>query len=423
MNLSETGTRRGSRARKVYETFCLVARESGRALVLNQHLDTAALLSYYAFLAMAPLLLLLVVVASQYLVGIPRFLDTLQGVSLEIFPGFGKSLVTEIQRLSNKGIWSFLSLAVLLWSITPFAAALRSAFKRIFRPGHSSNFLKDKTRDLLGALMLIALALLLVAGQLAYGTLAARLHHHLAWGWEALNIMANLSIAVAGLAFFYVVFTPVRLRAVEIVGGALAAALLLFMFQPAFAWFIKFNPQYGFAFGSLKAIFLLFTWVYFSFVAILFGAEIIAAANRREILLLQPLLKGETVAQRIHGVLVEKFVRSYLGGEAVFNEGDLGDDMFYIRKGSVELRHAGHILQTLHEGEYFGEMSMLIDTPRTASAQCLQDGTELIVIARNNFDTLLRDNPSIGQSILLEMARRLKAANERAARVSAGPAG
>ncbi len=415
-------TPRVSRRKHAWETLRLVVRESARSLVLNQHLDTAAQLSYYAFLSIVPLLLLVIVLASRFLLGSPEVMQALQGVSLDMLPGFGESLVGEIQRLSGQRIWSVLSVAVLFWSITPLAAALRGAFRRIFRPGHTSSYLKSKARDLLGALTLIALFVLLVAGRLVYGSLSTRFNIEMTRGVDALNIGINLILAVGGMAFFYLVFTPVRLRVEEILGGAVVTALLLLLLRPAFAWFIQFNPHYGFAFGSLKAVFLLFTWVYLSFVAILLGAEIMAAANRREILLLQPLLNGATVAHRVHGALVERFVRRYNAGETIFEEGDAGDEMFFIRDGGVDLLHAGQLLRTLKEGEYFGEMSMLISTPRTATARSTQDNTQLIVIERGNFDTILRDNPAIGQSILREMAQRLKDTNERIARSLPGHA-
>ena len=55
---------RAPRWTRAWETLGLVAREAGRALVLNQHLDTAAQLSYFAFLSILPLMLLVIVLAS-----------------------------------------------------------------------------------------------------------------------------------------------------------------------------------------------------------------------------------------------------------------------------------------------------------------------------------------------------------------------
>lgn len=421
MQREEQGAVKGSgltsrpprRRRRVWETLRLVTIEAGRAVALNRHLDTAAVLSYYAFLSLVPLLLLLIVIASRYLVGTPRLLDGLQGVSYDLFPGFGEQLVGEIRRLSDQRIWSVLSVALLFWAITPLAAALRGAFTRVFHPRLATGFFKGKARDLLGALTLIGLFLLLVAGRIVYDAASARLSAELFARARWLNFSGNFLMAVAGLSFFYLVFVPVRLRALEILGGAVTAAAGLFVLRPAFSWFIAFNPQYGFAFGSLKAVFLLFTWVYLSFVVILLGAEIMAAANRRDILLLRPLLGGAAPPHRARGALVEPFVRRFAAGEAVFGEGEAGHEMYYVRHGAVELSHGGVRLRMLGAGDYFGEMSMLIDTPRTAAARATEDGTELIAIGRDNFDTILRETPGVALDILREMAQRLKSTNDR----------
>ena len=66
--------------------------------------------------------------------------------------------------------------------------------------------------------------------------------------------------------------------------------------------------------------------------------------------------------------------------------------MYYVRSGAVELRHGDSPLRVMRRGEYFGEMSMLIDTPRTAGAVCVEKDTELVVISRGNFNTILREN-------------------------------
>ena len=67
----------------------------------------------------------------------------------------------------------------------------------------------------------------------------------------------------------------------------------------------------------------------------------------------------------------------------------------------------------LGEGGYFGEMSMLLDAPRTATAEGGPDGAELVEVARGNFDVLLRENPEIVQRLLRELADRLRRTNEQ----------
>ena len=49
----------------------------------------------------------------------------------------------------------------------------------------------------------------------------------------------------------------------------------------------------------------------------------------------------------------------------------------------------------MQKGEYFGEMALLIGTPRTTSAQAEEDNTVVIAITPENFETLLREEPKI----------------------------
>ncbi|NTW37913.1 MAG: cyclic nucleotide-binding domain-containing protein [Syntrophobacteraceae bacterium] len=97
----------------------------------------------------------------------------------------------------------------------------------------------------------------------------------------------------------------------------------------------------------------------------------------------------------------------------LFHEGDFGDEMYYVLSGAISLSRKGNPLIDLKEGGYFGEMSMLLKAPRTATAIAVTDTTKLVVISQDNFELILRENPGIVQRILKEMAMRLKATNER----------
>jgi len=107
----------------------------------------------------------------------------------------------------------------------------------------------------------------------------------------------------------------------------------------------------------------------------------------------------------------EKFLVSHLMGEILFSEGDIGTDMFIIQSGTVELLKAiggeTRVLATLEKGDFFGEMSVLEDVPRSASARAKTD-VELVRINGATFDAMLRSNTEIAVRMMRKLSRRLR---------------
>ncbi|MCX7008184.1 MAG: cyclic nucleotide-binding domain-containing protein, partial [Kiritimatiellaeota bacterium] len=182
--------------------------------------------------------------------------------------------------------------------------------------------------------------------------------------------------------------------------------------RPLFDLLLRFNPNYGYAFGSLKAIFLLIVWVYYTFAVLLFGAEVMAAAWRRETLVLRRLFAGRGTKQPA-AILLERFAHELAPSAVLFRQGDPGPAMFYVLDGTIELLVGAEKLRMIQPGEYFGEMAMLLEAPRTATAQAGPEGARLALIDRDNFDLILRENPQIVRALLKEMADRLKATNQK----------
>ena len=94
----------------------------------------------------------------------------------------------------------------------------------------------------------------------------------------------------------------------------------------------------------------------------------------------------------------ERFVVSHPMGDIIFSEGDIGTEMFIIQSGIVELfKSIGgetRVLATLEKGDFFGEMSVLEDVPRNASARAKTD-VEVVRINGATFDTMLKSNTEI----------------------------
>jgi CRP-like cAMP-binding protein len=102
-------------------------------------------------------------------------------------------------------------------------------------------------------------------------------------------------------------------------------------------------------------------------------------------------------------------------GDYVFREGDLGTEMFIVNEGQVEiLKRIGgeeRQLAVLEKGDFFGEMSLLEELPRTASARALTDA-KLLEINGSTFDRMLRNNPEIAVRMMRKLSRRLRQTDE-----------
>ncbi len=102
---------------------------------------------------------------------------------------------------------------------------------------------------------------------------------------------------------------------------------------------------------------------------------------------------------------------TYPAGTYVFRQGEAGSEMFIIQEGKVEiLTQKGQkevLLAVLEEGDFFGEMAVLEDLPRTASARAVT-ACQLLRIDRQTFDQLIRHNPEIAVRMLRKLCHRLR---------------
>jgi hypothetical protein len=108
-------------------------------------------------------------------------------------------------------------------------------------------------------------------------------------------------------------------------------------------------------------------------------------------------------------------------GESIFKEGDAGTEMFIIESGTVEILRADRgkePLAVLEAGDFFGEMAVLEDQPRFASAFA-QTECRLLRIDRAHFADVLRENVEIAIRIMRKMTARQRRSDLRAAEAHA----
>ena len=100
----------------------------------------------------------------------------------------------------------------------------------------------------------------------------------------------------------------------------------------------------------------------------------------------------------------------------LFEEGQPGDDMYIVVTGEVELRRqigdTERVLAVLPAGEFFGEMAILNDRPRSATAVVRRDA-RLFVIDGTTFEAMLRARPEIALRMIKAQSTRLDRANQQ----------
>jgi CRP-like cAMP-binding protein len=114
--------------------------------------------------------------------------------------------------------------------------------------------------------------------------------------------------------------------------------------------------------------------------------------------------------------LFSRFGKKIPANTVLFQEGDVGDNMYIIQSGRVKIskriRGVEKTLATLEKGEFLGEMAILNDKPRSATAETLDD-CDMLVIDRKTFDALIRGNVEIAVRFIKRLADRLREANDQ----------
>jgi CRP-like cAMP-binding protein len=105
-----------------------------------------------------------------------------------------------------------------------------------------------------------------------------------------------------------------------------------------------------------------------------------------------------------------RFSRTFHTGEIIFSEFEIGDTFYLIQTGRVQLvKITGEIERTLdilYPSEMFGEMAILENSPRSASAVAIEE-VKVLEFNSQNFEILLLGNPQIALKLLKMFAKRI----------------
>lgn len=112
--------------------------------------------------------------------------------------------------------------------------------------------------------------------------------------------------------------------------------------------------------------------------------------------------------------LFAKYGRTAAAGEVLFTAGEKGAEMYVVRSGAVRVfvtsRGVEKTLAVLGPGEFVGEMSILTDQPRTATAVVVEDA-DLLVVGVRVLEEMIVHNTEIALRLIRKLARRLESAD------------
>jgi CRP/FNR family cyclic AMP-dependent transcriptional regulator len=128
-------------------------------------------------------------------------------------------------------------------------------------------------------------------------------------------------------------------------------------------------------------------------------------------------LFGQLAPSDLERVVEISRERTYPRNSVILFEDDPGDALYVVADGQVKVVLIGEdgrevILSVMGEGEFFGEMALVDDEPRSAHVIAMEDST-LLVLRREDFQGILTQTPGIALALLRELSRRLRRVDEK----------
>jgi CRP/FNR family transcriptional regulator, cyclic AMP receptor protein len=137
--------------------------------------------------------------------------------------------------------------------------------------------------------------------------------------------------------------------------------------------------------------------------------------NYRDLIRNVELFRGFQ-ASELEALTQQAIVHHYSAGATIFQQGDPGNTLYIIIRGQVEIylldpKLQPIVLKQMHRGDYFGELSLFDNKPRSANALVLKD-VELLEITQEQIADYISRYPRAALTLLSTMADRLRATDE-----------
>ena len=120
-----------------------------------------------------------------------------------------------------------------------------------------------------------------------------------------------------------------------------------------------------------------------------------------------PLFSSLTKRQ-LNSIASTAAERTYKAGETIVKQGDKGIGFYLLLDGNADVLKSGQRVGAVHQGQFFGEMALLEEQPRTAEVRA-SDLCHCLVLSRWEFWGAVGKDPEVLRALLTETVRRLRA--------------
>ena len=103
----------------------------------------------------------------------------------------------------------------------------------------------------------------------------------------------------------------------------------------------------------------------------------------------------------------ESDIRSFAAGQTIFAQGDAGDCMYAVLEGEIAIQKNGTTLERVAAGGVFGEMALIDQSPRSASAVAMSE-CKVVAVGQKRFTYLVQQTPYFALEIMHVLAERLR---------------
>jgi len=394
-----------------YSPPLFVIHTTLKGISKHRLMGLSAALSFYALFALIPLIILIFFLISHLVYSSDYAIVELAILTSNLLPEFSQRIMIEVyNNTQTQAAWGALGFIILLWTITPLAANMRSSFYLIASRYDVPSFWNKKFRDIMAVLCVLLVFFLYTAAGFVLESVIVFLAAHLPPSFtNIVGALLSLLLTTVLIAGFYKTFCPLTVHWRHLLLSALLTASVWLLMRPAFGLFLSINKNFGAVFGSMKAMFVSISWLYINFAVFLIGFELMVTLRQKDVLLLKGLFDDMPNQQHYLQALMFKYGKTYPQGSYIFKQGDTNHHYYMVTEGTLHLTQrlpdaSERTVRIVQSGDFFGDISLFSAQPLYASAVVVSPQASMIEIDTECLENLIQEEPNIAVRLLKQLS-------------------